>query len=1195
MNPSSTKSDLPADRVPLIDISRIIKYAPERLIGRETETALLDVSWQKVVARETGRPHVLGFVALGGEGKTSLVAKWLGEMAGKDWPGCESVFAWSFYSQGSREQVAVSSDLFLAEALRFFGDPEIAASAQGAYEKGKRLAELVGGQPSQPGGQAKRNLLILDGVEPLQYPPTSPTGSRLKDQGIEALLKGLAASSNGLCIVTTRYSIPDLAAFAGSTWHEEELKRLSREAGVALLKDCGVKGSERPVVGFARIPDSDDQTTEGILANPTTGLNEFEQLVEEVQGHALTLQILGQYLKRAHHGDIRRRDRVELAKADDKVHASHGFGTGHAFRAIAAYEAWLADDSEESRRELAVLRLLGLFDRPATADCVQALLQPPTIDGLTDPLVGLPDEEWEFTLSALSDARLVSVNRAEASGELLSLDAHPLIREYFAMRLKEYKPDAQASEFKGKSTIKAKGDEAADEEVHSLARRACTGGEVWRAAHRRLYEHLCETTEEGDQPTLEDLQPLYQAIAHGCHAGLQQETHDKVWFRRIRRRNEYYSIKKLGAFGSELGAVALFFEPPWSRVSSSLESNAQAVLLNFAAIALRSVGRLTEALEPMRGGLDLLSANERWDQAAGSASNLSELELTLGDVPGAVSDAERSVTYADRSGDAFLRMGFRTTHADALHQSGRRSEAESLFREAEQMQAEHQPSYPLLYSQQGFIYCDLLLAPAEREAWKVAFRSAKVASGRGDGTSHGDQAKANVPTPSRNYHGAIGDNLETCRAATDRANKALLIVLNGSRNLLDIALNHLTLSHSALYESLLSGSATSPSASPLSALSSEIEAAVSGLRRASRQDYLPGALLTRAWQRSLLGRKTGHDSAKSDLDEAWETASRGPMPLFMADIHLYRARLFFDVEGYPWESVQHDLAEARRLIKKHGYGRRMDELNDAEESLRNLKTGKQERQPADITSKKEPNVMSRPTVFISYSHDSDEHRDRVLGLSERLRKDGIETILDRYVEGSPDEGWPRWMLNGLDAATHVICVCTETYYRRFRGQETVGGKGVDWEGALITQALYDAKSKTSRFIPVLYDRADEAHIPEPLRAQSYYLLNSEANYSSLYDQLLGKAGVAPGELGEPKTKSRPTGKPATFGGGTKADAEPTTAAASRNESPALKIWRDKLDFLLVEEAICSDPKTKFSLKHDIDEARQKIRELEGDS
>ena len=86
------------------------------------------------------RPHVLTFVALGGEGKTSLVAMWAAELAWKDWPGCDVAFAWSFYSQGSREQVAASSDLFLKEALTFFGDAATANSPQGAFDKGRRLA-----------------------------------------------------------------------------------------------------------------------------------------------------------------------------------------------------------------------------------------------------------------------------------------------------------------------------------------------------------------------------------------------------------------------------------------------------------------------------------------------------------------------------------------------------------------------------------------------------------------------------------------------------------------------------------------------------------------------------------------------------------------------------------------------------------------------------------------------------------------------------------------------------------------------------------------------------------------------------------------------------------------------------------------------------------------------------------------------
>jgi len=58
----------------------------------------------------------------------------------------------------------------------------------------------------------------------------------------------------------------------------------------------------------------------------------------------------------------------------------------------------------------------------------------------------------------------------------------------------------------------------------------------------------------------------------------------------------------------------------------------------------------------------------------------------------------------------------------------------------------------------------------------------------------------------------------------------------------------------------------------------------------------------------------------------------------MADIHLHRARLFgFEVSEtgnvYPWESAEHDLREAERLIKKHGYELRLPELEDAKQAL----------------------------------------------------------------------------------------------------------------------------------------------------------------------------------------------------------------------------------------------------------------------
>jgi hypothetical protein len=79
-----------------------------------------------------------------------------------------------------------------------------------------------------------------------------------------------------------------------------------------------------------------------------------------------------------------------------------------------------------------------------------------------------------------------------------------------------------------------------------------------------------------------------------------------------------------------LGAVAFFFETPWSRLSPAHTKRAQVWLLNEAAYSLRALGRLTEALEPMRAGLERSVKLEDWDVVAGVASNVSELELTLG-------------------------------------------------------------------------------------------------------------------------------------------------------------------------------------------------------------------------------------------------------------------------------------------------------------------------------------------------------------------------------------------------------------------------------------------------------------------------------------------------------------------------------------------------------------------------------------
>jgi nucleoside phosphorylase len=158
-----------------------------------------------------------------------------------------------------------------------------------------------------------------------------------------------------------------------------------------------------------------------------------------------------------------------------------------------------------------------------------------------------------------------------------------------------------------------------------------------------------------------------------------------------------------------------------------------------------------------------------------------------------------------------------------------------------------------------------------------------------------------------------------------------------------------------------------------------------------------------------------------------------------------------------------------------------------------------------------------PKVFISYSHDSQEHKDRVLELADRLREDGIDCTIDQYEE-SPAEGWQRWMLNQVEEATFVLVDCTEQYDRRFRGRETVGkGKGATWEGGVIIQELYDDQGQNAKFIPVILAPEDANFIPSPVRGATSYRLNTPDGYELLYRRLTNQPRTRKPELGKLQT------------------------------------------------------------------------------
>src|SRR6266404_1901854 len=71
-----------------------------------------------------------------------------------------------------------------------------------------------------------------------------------------------------------------------------------------------------------------------------------------------------------------------------------------------------------------------------------------------------------------------------------------------------------------------------------------------------------------------------------------------------------------------------------------------------------------------------------------------------------------------------------------------------------------------------------------------------------------------------------------------------------------------------------------------------------------------------------------------------------------------------------------------------------------------------------MTQQDSESIAPAGEVFISYSWDSEAHLRGVLELSNRLRSEGIDCVIDQY-EVSPPDGWPRWMDKKIRVATHL--------------------------------------------------------------------------------------------------------------------------------------------------------------------------------
>ena len=78
---------------------------------------------------------------------------------------------------------------------------------------------------------------------------------------------------------------------------------------------------------------------------------------------------------------------------------------------------------------------------------------------------------------------------------------------------------------------------------------------------------------------------------------------------------------------------------------------------------------------------------------------------------------------------------------------------------------------------------------------------------------------------------------------------------------------------------------------------------------------------------------------------------------------------------------------------------------------------------------------NNPKVFISYSHDSADHEDRILQLTNRLRREGIDALIDQY-QPAPPTGWPMWMDREIQVRTSSSWCVRKLTCAGWRGERT---------------------------------------------------------------------------------------------------------------------------------------------------------------
>ncbi|MCW1100074.1 trypsin-like peptidase domain-containing protein [Streptomyces sp. RS2] len=546
----------------------------------------------------------------------------------------------------------------------------------------------------------------------------------------------------------------------------------------------------------------------------------LERVAEQWGGHALTLSLIAAYLVKRYGGDVRRigtlpKPDPDLPRAELVRHI------------LSQYDGCLSDT------ERALLTGFSVFRTPVEGDALETVLTREL-----PPAAPAQVRTYTTALVHLVDARVI---RRDQGGRL---GLHPLVRDYYYQRAAGGRDRAR---------------------LHEWA--------------KNYYLRLADSRSEPPS-ALEDLAPLVEAVHHACRSDAYAEAYTVIT-NRLYAGDRGLITRELNAYDLVLASFADFFPRGDFRREPHTVSNDPGVrgwVLHEVATSLQMLGRLWEAVDPLRRAEAALRALGRFHQAAVSCQNRTELHLALGQLAKADEALGEAADLAARAGDQEDVLVAETLRGALYHHRGQHDQAERSFATALDLARQFTP-VPILYSRSGVYYAEHLRATGRAEAAREAHEA----------------------------------NLRVCRRAGWAADEAFCLIGLG-----DLALDRAA--HAA-------GGTDRPAA--LHEAEELFKAAYDIARGITRREVLIASLLARC----RLATATGQSAGVRELaDKALAMALSGGYRIAEVEARTVLARVYREMgdDEAAWDEISRATETAREI----GYQRGEDAALGLESTLR---------------------------------------------------------------------------------------------------------------------------------------------------------------------------------------------------------------------------------------------------------------------